>query len=225
MKVVQACLDRTAGRQYVEIGVAHGASFFRIRADTKIAVDPDLRMAWWIRRISERRAKHSQYFTTTSDDFFAHHASILPSNGIDVVFIDGLHTWQQALRDVENALLHLSDAGFVVLHDCNPVTPALAHPAPSFQEFRKTYPWHGAWCGDVWKAIALLRSTRSDLVVAVLDCDYGVGIVRRGRPESTLNLTPGGIEAMTYDDLRQDRKAILNLKRPADLARYLEPPA
>jgi len=30
---------------------------------------------------------------------------------------------------------------------------------------------------------------------------------------------------MTYDDLRKDRKAILNLKRPGDLSLYLNPPA
>jgi len=126
---------------------------------------------------------------------------------------------------VENALLHLSEAGVIVLHDCQPVTPTLAHPAPSFQEFQKAYPRRGAWCGDVWKTIALLRSTRPDLVVAVLDCDYGVGLVRRGLPESRLDLTPGRIEAMTYDDLRKDRKAILNLKRPGDLSLYLKPPA
>jgi len=35
MKVIQACLDRTAGRQYVEIGVAYGASFLRIRAGSR----------------------------------------------------------------------------------------------------------------------------------------------------------------------------------------------
>jgi hypothetical protein len=43
------------------------------------------------------------------------------------------------------------------------------------------------WSGNVWKAIAQLRSLRHDLRIAVLDCDFGVGIMRKGFPESRLS--------------------------------------
>ena len=39
--IVQACLDSAAHKTYLEIGVEHGLCFARIRAGTKIAVDPD----------------------------------------------------------------------------------------------------------------------------------------------------------------------------------------
>jgi hypothetical protein len=51
--------------------------------------------------------------------------------------------------------------------------------------------------GDVWKTIVHLRSHRRDLDVAVLDCDFGVGIVRKNVPESRLQYTRAQIDALT----------------------------
>jgi hypothetical protein len=80
----------------------------------------------------------------------------------------------------------------------------------------------GNWNGDVWKAIVALRSSRPDLLVGVLKCDQGVGFVRKGSPESTLSYSPEQIEALTYADLKADRKRLLNLKPPRYVAEFLE---
>jgi hypothetical protein len=77
------------------------------------------------------------------------------------------------------------------------------------------------WNGDVWKAIVYLRSMRHDLRVAVLKCDQGVGIVRKGSPESRLSYSPAQIEALTYADLKADRERLLNLKPPRYLGEFL----
>jgi hypothetical protein len=79
----------------------------------------------------------------------------------------------------------------------------------------------GVWSGDVWKSIVYLRSLRHDLRVAVLKCDTGVGIVRKGTPESRLAYTPAQIEALSYSDLAADRKRLLNLKPPRYLNEFL----
>jgi len=110
----------------------------------------------------------------------------------------------------------------IVLHDCNPKTPVIGYPAPSYRDFRKAHPWHGGlWSGDVWKTIALLRSTRTDLEVVVLDCDFGVGLVRKGKPEATLDYAIEEIRAMEYEDLRKQRERILNLREPDYLHQFL----
>ena len=61
------------------------------------------------------------------------------------------------------------------MHDCCPTTPSMAFPAKSFAEAEAqnmNLPgWTSDWCGDVWKTIVHLRSSRNDLAVAVLDCD------------------------------------------------------
>ena len=60
-----------------------------------------------------------------------------------------------------------------------------------------------------------------DLRVAVLDCDLGVGIVRKGLPESRLPYSEEQIEALDYADLAADRERLLNLKSPGYLDEFL----
>ena len=64
----------------------------------------------------------------TSDEFFANEAAFLERRGIDVALIDGLHTYGQVVRDVENTLRYLRDDGIIVLHDCNPGRASVAPP-------------------------------------------------------------------------------------------------
>ena len=81
--------------------------------------------------------------------------------------------------------------------------------------------WTGEWCGDVWKTICSLRS-RKDLRAFVLDCDCGLGIITRGKPEDGLELTDADIEKMGYADLDQDRKRLLDLKPASFLQEFLD---
>jgi hypothetical protein len=110
---------------------------------------------------------------------------------LDVVFVDGLHTYQQALKDVNNSLINLNEKGVIIIHDCNPPHEAAAYPADSYDHAASlSLPgWTGEWCGDVWKTICYLRSHRNDLKIFVLDCDYGLGIVMRGEPDNDLDIT------------------------------------
>ena len=60
-------------------------------------------------------------FRKTSDDFFSLDAhKVFKENKIDVAFIDGLHTYEQSLRDAVNCLKYLNKGGLHYIHDCNP---------------------------------------------------------------------------------------------------------
>ena len=167
-------------------------------------------------------AQAVHYFETTSDAFFANETNFLEQRGIDVALIDGLHTYQQVVRDVTNTLRYLRDDGVIVLHDCNPTRPSVAFPAASYADFRaRNRWWHTMRSGDVWKAIADLRSTRHDLRIAVLDCDYGLGITRTGVPDSVLTYSADQIAALNYSDLSLDRERLLNLKPWAYFDQFL----
>lgn len=222
IKAVQRALDERTRPVYLEIGVNRGAAFRRITADEKIAVDPAFKVSASSRRIAEANARKTYYFEVTSDAFFAHESAFLEQRGIDVTLIDGLHTYSQVIRDVENTLRYLRDDGVIVLHDCNPVRESIGYPAESLADFYAQSPWwYMNWSGDVWKAIVHLRSTRDDLRVAVLKCDFGVGIIRRGLPDSRLSYSEAQIAALEYADLAADRQRLLNLKPPAYLAEFL----
>ncbi|GAB4015319.1 class I SAM-dependent methyltransferase [Spirosoma koreense] len=211
LDVIQALMSQKGLRNYLEIGVENGHIFFRIKSRFKVAVDPK-----FIFNAGRRFGKtvlnpynfNNQYFEKTSDDFFEQDAQrIFADTKLHVALVDGMHEYHFALRDVENTLQYLTDKGVIVMHDCNPQT---ADAAGHFDAWTT-----GEWNGDVWRTIIHLRSQRPDLNVFVLDCDQGLGIVTRAKPESTLSFTPAQIEALTYDELVQNRQQWLNLK-PAD---------
>lgn len=223
IKAVRQALQRRTKPVYLEIGVKKGAAFRRIAADEKIAVDPAFRLSERSRKRADAKARFTHYFEQTSDDFFASEAAFLEQRGIDVALIDGLHTYQQVVRDVDNTLRYLREDGVIVLHDCNPATASIAYPATSFDDFyANRHWWNVLWSGDVWKAIVHFRSTRDDLRVAVLKCDFGVGLVRKGAPDSMLSYTAAEIEALGYADLAADRRRLLNLKPRSYLGDFLE---
>ncbi|WP_082950404.1 MULTISPECIES: class I SAM-dependent methyltransferase [unclassified Mycobacterium] len=222
IKAVQRALDGRPTRVYLEIGVSRGSAFRRITAQEKIAVDPAFNLSARTRRRADAKASATHYFEKTSDAFFAEEAEFLKQRRIDVALIDGLHTYGQVVQDVENTLRYLRDDGVIFLHDCNPTRASVACPADSYADFRKQNRWWEIdWSGDVWKAVVYLRSTRQDLRLVVLDCDWGVGIVRKGTPESRLSYSPAQIEALDYADLAADRQGLLNLRPPGYLDEFL----
>lgn len=140
----------------------------------------------------------------TSDKFFAQN-----TDTFDLVFVDGMHEANQALRDVNNALRFLNPRGVIVMHDCNPLTEhAAAFPIRKL----KTGDGLGSWNGDVWRAVVALR-TRPDLDVITGDFDQGCAIVRRASSTVTavlpVLLLSLGLE---YSDLRQHRRFLLDLR-------------
>lgn len=223
-EVLQRIIDRTRARTYLEIGVHAGVSFMPIRIRRKIAVDPwfaitrESRVKWLLLNPANMAARYHQ---VTSDGYFA---GRLPGADLDVVFIDGLHTFEQSLKDVLNSLQGLSPKGAIVMHDCSPPHAAAAHPAPSYHAAAelKLSGWDDRWTGDVWKTICYLRSQRTDLRVFVLDCDLGVGVVTRGTPESALEMSEDQLLGLTYADLERDRVRLLNLKDEGYLGEFLE---
>ncbi len=229
--VVQAVIDQRHGRTYLEIGVKKGKLFLRVRARKKLAVDPVLKISLKRRAGAWLRDPYNlfnEYYEMTSDEFFERRRQRLERlPGLDVVFVDGLHTHEQSWKDVANSLRHLSPKGVILMHDCSPASAAQATPAGSRQEAaeRREVPRAGCWSGDVWKTIVRLRIERDDLRIGVLDCDHGIGVIVRGEPGRRLRLSPSELERMGYEDLAANRRELLNLMAPERLAEWLSRPA
>jgi len=224
--VVNRILNKIKGKTYLEIGVNKGTTFEKIEVKNKIGVDPIIPAAERVKNILNKNIK---YFQKTSNEFFSSKdKEIFKNNKIDVAFIDGLHEYKQVIRDVESCLDNLNERGVLVLHDCNPLSKCNAICGPTLKEAQinaKNLGFSqgtGPWLGDVWKAIAHLRSKRDDLNIFVLDCDSGLGIITKGTPENMLNYSIEDIEKMEYEDLEKDRKKILNLKYPKFFLNFLK---
>ena len=168
----------------------------------------------------------------TSDEFFEKYAGQMLSEGIDVALVDGLHTYEQSLRDVENCLKYLNPGGVIVMHDCNPLNVAMGWPTNSTIDEVKALArkgelpgWNNVWNGDVWKSVLHLRKSRPDLTVFTLDLDWGLGVVSKrtpignGHPVPAVNLEE--IKDLDYAFLEKQREGSLNLQPPKYLDTFL----
>jgi hypothetical protein len=219
-EVIQKIIDKSGANIYLEIGVDKLDTFNKVKVKRKIAIDPILN-TYSSQAIEELEKKSIYVVPHTSDYFFGHYKLY---KGVDVVFIDGLHTYQQALRDINSSLENLNEKGIIVVHDCLPPNATAAYPAESFSHaVSLNLPdWTGEWCGDVWKSICYLRSLRKDLNVFVLDADYGLGIITRGISEDSLDLTSYELDRIEYVDLMKNKEKLLNLKQLEFLDNFLE---
>jgi hypothetical protein len=150
---------------YMEIGVHKGRSLQEADPRTRcIGIDPapsiedDVPANWTI-------------YELTSDEFFARHdPSELLGAPVEFAFIDGLHLFEQVLRDFVNVERNSAPQGAVVLHDCIPLD------AVTSSRTRTT----DFYAGDVWKATLALRRRRTDLaMVIVRTAPTGLCLIRR----------------------------------------------
>ena len=217
VKINQYILDNAKfnGRKYLEIGVAKGGSFLPIVADVKLGVDIVITNNL---KSHERRGKNSVAFCCeSSDEFFNgvatggfeayEYSDFLPPN---LVFVDGLHEWEQAYRDIVNSFAVFGDDTIATVHDCLPRTETAA--TPKLADARKRSDYTGAWNGDVWKAITKIRMLGGYRAVT-LDCDYGIGIVFRDASATTVG---EGIfvSSLGWNDFVKNKTEYLGLIAP-----------
>ena len=166
-------------KTYLEIGVRNGECISKVNAPLKHGVDPTPN-------------KHVD-FVMTSDEFFQN----LDKNvKYDLIFIDGMHHWDQVYRDVVNSLAHLLWEGTIVCHDMN----------PPFEICQRREKVVSTWNGDSWKAFVSLRGQRSDLYMFTVDTDFGLGMIRKGM-QKPISLP----ENIDFDYFSQHKKELLNL--------------
>jgi hypothetical protein len=214
LQLIQRLMKQKKLSNYLEIGVFNGHIFFRIRSHFKVAVDPAFKFDA-LRKIGKiilnPNNLFNQYFEKTADDFFAQDAAQVFSNKpIQVALIDGMHEYEFALRDIENTLGYLSDDGVIIVHDCNALTK---ESSSSYSDWIRG-PGVGTWNGNIWKTILHLRSLRGDLTAFVLDCDHGLGIVTKRKPEKLLSYTAEQIQRFTYEEFNANREQWIGLKEP-----------
>ena len=176
---------------YLEIGVNDALCIRKIKAPHKDGVDP-----FPGSEVGGGIFPEINY-PISSDDFF----ELIKGHDIkyDMIFIDGLHHAIQVDKDIQNALNHIVDNGFIILHDCNP---------PEY-EMQLVPRVTGLWNGDVWKSVAKLRCTEPNLEVCVVDADWGVGVVKKGTQELYTKATLE--ECLDYKYFDANRDELMNI--------------
>lgn len=151
--IINALMKANGLSSFLEIGLDSGICRDKVNATHKVSVDPDERT-------------NNPTHLMTSDEFFAQN-----EEKFDLVFVDGLHHADQVLRDIENALEFLNEGGVVVCHDM----------LPTMEIVQRVPRENAVWTGDCWKAWAKLRGTRKDLSMYIVESDWGVGVIQKGK--------------------------------------------
>src|SRR5262249_5652050 len=123
-------------KSYLEIGVDDGASIVLAKSPTvAIGIDP-------APRLTSTPGTICKIFPMKSDEYFATRdpRSDFETEAADLALIDGMHLFEQALRDFINVERFSSPSTVVLIHDC------FAIDALTASRQRKT----AFWTGDVW---------------------------------------------------------------------------
>jgi hypothetical protein len=169
--------------RYLEIGVEAGVTFNEVVANKKVAVDPDFKIA-----PSELKGAA---FKLTSDRFFDEH----PGEIFDMIFIDGLHTYEQSLRDFTRSLSRLSDHGVIIIDDCFPsdYLASLRDHGLCVRAKTRENCADRNWMGDVYKTVLFINEFFDNLDFAYVQDTMGVVAVWRARRKLTPLLGGGAM--------------------------------
>ena len=161
--IIPHLIHKLSARSYLEIGCAGDACFSSVDVPRKVGVDPD------------RGGTHRM----TSDEFFSQN-----TEKFDLIFVDGMHKYEQVLKDVDNAFACLEENGIVVMHD---VLPSNRYSAVANKKDKKK--GIVAWNGDVWRtAFDLVQ--RADVSFYIVPCLHGVGLISKRPNRFVLDIQP-----------------------------------
>lgn len=192
--------------RYLEIGVCEGRTFDRVPAAVKVAVDPEFRFD---HTAAERLAPGISYHQITSDEYFGTVAE--PDAQFDVIYLDGLHTVEQTLRDLLNALPHLQPQGVLVIDDVRPPTDLAA--IRDRQEFFEVRAAQGrddetAWMGDVFRLVYFIETFCQQLSFRVISNNHGQAVVWRHRRPQVRERLLAEVGGLTFDQMARDEDAM-----------------
>lgn len=139
---------------YLEIGIENARTFFNVRAAQKTGVDPFPLIS------TQDLPEDTRILFMKSDDFFK-------SNSLefDLVFVDGLHTWEQTYKDIINSLNSGSASMALLVDDVVPYDAYAALRDQVACQVKKRE--HGIannfWMGDVYKVLVILSKYHPEL--------------------------------------------------------------
>lgn len=157
-------------KTYLEIGVWKGDTFHNVDTALRIGVDPSPLFDW---KASLNASTH--FHPMKSDQFFSSEAG---RYRFDLAFIDGLHEYQQTLRDFFSTLALSRKRAIWVIDDTHPSDYFSALPSQD-QAFRGRAQYGStsqSWHGDVFKVVLALH----DFFPALSFCTIATG----GNPQT-----------------------------------------
>ncbi len=140
-------------RTYLEVGVNYGATFFGVDIETRTGVDP--KFMFDCKSLENER---NHFFEVESDFYFQKIAS--RRDKFDIIFVDGLHTYEQTLRDFCSSLAHCHEKTIWLIDDVIPSDVFSALPDQDKAIYYRSLSGKTgdeSWHGDVYKVVYTLH--------------------------------------------------------------------
>lgn len=185
-------------RSYLEIGVWSGSTFFPVQVPIKVAVDPN-----FVFNPAEHKKDGTFFFEITSDEFFrklGRNEFFFDTDGspeevkFDVIFIDGLHTFEQSFKDFENSLQYAHEKTLWLIDDTIPSDAYSALPDPAVSRYKRKAAGleRGDWHGDVFKTIFAIHDFYPEISYCTLT---------GANPQTVLWRAPKSARAQVFSSL------------------------
>ena len=178
IEIIQNIINKKKYQNYLEIGCDKNENFSKIKIKNKIGVDP-------LRGGTIRK---------TSDEFFNSN-----TEKFDIIFLDGLHTYEQTIKDIDNSLKFIKSSGVIIIHDClpkkiwNQIVPRI----------------YGHWNGDVWKAIVHSRTYQNADTYTCI-ADHGLGLIFKRKNKNLLEIKIKEFKKLKFSDYYKNHKIFMN---------------
>jgi hypothetical protein len=212
ISVINSILNRFHGHaaSYLEIGVNRGDTFRSVNAARKTAVDPKFRFDF-----KSGECEGVEYHEVESDIFFSRYRQARAAQRFDVIFLDGLHTFTQTLRDLLNSIDLVGKQGIIVIDDTLPADyiSSLDSQVRATELRKLTGDSSRRWMGDVYKVVAFIHDMLPSLSYAtVADC-HGMTVVWKCHRTNHAPLfnSIAEIAGLDYGGLLLHRDKLLNL--------------
>ncbi len=177
--IINKIISKRNYTSYLEIGCFKNETFNKINIKKKIGVDPvsggNLRM--------------------TSDHFFKEN-----KEKFDLIFIDGLHVYEQVIKDIFNSINILKENGIILVHDC----------LPRKLWYQTPIRMSDTWNGDVWKAIVECRTLEYIDTYTCL-ADEGIGVIKVQKNNNLLKLKLSNFKNLKYKEYYLNRESLMNI--------------
>ena len=183
--LLQRFHDWLQPKSYIEIGVRTGESIAHAKPPTVVVgIDPDPRLLTAPKTVCK-------IFPLTSDGYFSDRdpRRDIEAETVDLAFIDGLHLFEQVLRDFINIERLSNPKTVVLIHDTFALDAFVARRESSeLGHLARPSRLQNTFCtGDVWKIIPCLREFRPDLhVFTIATPPSGLSVVTRLDSRSTV---------------------------------------
>jgi hypothetical protein len=198
---------------YLEVGVFQGETLEKVNVPCKVAVDPKFMFDY-----KSLASPTLHFHQVTSDVFFETQATKFQK--FDLIYLDGLHTFEQTFRDFQNSLNFSHEKSIWLIDDTCPTSWLASLRNHLF--VKMIYALINAktrsWMGDVYKTIFEIHSQYMEMNYATFSGHGQTAVWFEKRNDADIiNLIEKPVNSICYLDFTKHKEAYMKISSAEDI--------